>query len=71
MAIRAAKLHRLEVAFPGANQAELACRLTRDFLKEGWLFKTGPRGAEAYKKRWFTLDDRKLMYYESPLVSLL
>ncbi|GAB6020394.1 hypothetical protein CHUAL_003098 [Chamberlinius hualienensis] len=66
-AIRVAKLNRLKVAFPDANDAELLHRLTRDFLKEGYLYKTGPRISDSYKKRWFTLDDRKLMYTDSPL----
>lgn len=65
--IRSAKLNRLRVAFPGTNEVELAQCLTRDFPKEGWLYKTGPRNGDSYKKRWFTLDDRKLMYMEEPL----
>lgn len=67
MAIRSAKLNRLRVAFPGANDAELCQRLTRNFAKEGWLHKMGPRNGDSYKRRWFTLDDRKLMYMEDPL----
>lgn len=43
-------------------------RLTQDFVKEGWLWKTGPRSSDGYKKRWFTLDNRKLMYHDEPLV---
>ena len=42
--------------------------LTRDFTAEGWLSKTGPNEQDAYRKRWFTLDDRKLMYHLAPLV---
>lgn len=42
--------------------------LTKDFVHEGWLWKTGPKPTDAYKKRWFTLDQRKLMYHEEPLV---
>lgn len=41
--------------------------LTRDFAKEGWLLKTGPRPSDGYKRRWFTLDNRKLMYHDDPL----
>lgn len=67
MAIRCAKLHRLQVAFPSANEADLVDRLTQDFAKEGWLWKTGPRTGDGFKKRWFTLDDRKLMYHDEPL----
>ncbi|XP_076310864.1 arf-GAP with dual PH domain-containing protein 1-like isoform X2 [Tachypleus tridentatus] len=66
-AIRSAKLNRLQVAFPGTSELELARYLTRDFLKEGWLRKMGPRSGDSYKLRWCTLDDRKLMYLENPL----
>ncbi|XP_077297748.1 arf-GAP with dual PH domain-containing protein 1-like [Arctopsyche grandis] len=67
MAIRCAKLHRLQVAFPSVSETELSAHLTRDFPREGWLWKTGPRPTDAYKKRWFTLDNRKLMYHDDPL----
>lgn len=67
MAIRCAKLHRLQIAYPNASEAELVTLLTRDFAKEGWLMKTGPRSSDGYKKRWFTLDNRKLMYHDDPL----
>lgn len=67
MAIRCAKLHRLQVAFPSASESELVGHLTKDFAKEGWLWKTGPRSNDGYKKRWFTLDNRKLMYHDEPL----
>lgn len=67
MAIRCAKLHRLQVAFPSASESDLVGHLTKDFAKEGWLWKTGPRSSDGYKKRWFTLDNRKLMYHDEPL----
>ncbi|CAL1267968.1 unnamed protein product [Larinioides sclopetarius] len=67
MAIRSVKLNKLRIAYPGTGELELSQFLTRDFLKEGWMFKTGPRSSDAYKWRWFTLDDRKLMYLEDPL----
>lgn len=35
---------------------------------EGWLSKMGPKN-EPFRRRWFTLDRRKLMYFEEPLVS--
>ncbi|KAM9313725.1 arf-GAP with dual PH domain-containing protein 1 isoform 2-T2 [Pholidichthys leucotaenia] len=65
--IRAVQLHYLKVAFPGATNAELVPRLTRNFLKEGYMEKTGPRQTEGFKKRWFTLDHRRLMYFKDPL----
>ena len=68
-AIRCAKLHCLKNSNPGANESELLNQLSRDFLREGYLWKTGPRPSDAYKKRWFTLDGRKLMYHEEPMVN--
>lgn len=67
MAIRCAKLHQLQVAFPSATESELVTRLPRDFAREGWLWKTGPRASDAHRRRWFTLDNRKLMYHDEPL----
>uniref|UniRef100_A0A0A9WIF1 Arf-GAP with dual PH domain-containing protein 1 n=1 Tax=Lygus hesperus TaxID=30085 RepID=A0A0A9WIF1_LYGHE len=66
-AIRCTKLHRLQIAYPTVSQAQLVNLLTKDFIHEGWLWKTGPRPTDAYRKRWFTLDQRKLMYHEEPL----
>lgn len=68
-AIRCAKLHYLQTAFPQANESDFIPLLTRDFSKEGWLLKTGPRPNDAYRRRWFTLDNRKLMYSVDPLDS--
>ncbi|CAG9761654.1 unnamed protein product [Ceutorhynchus assimilis] len=67
MAIRCAKLHRLQVAYPSDSQTELSKYLTEDFAKEGWLWKTGPRTSDGFKKRWFALDNRKLMYHDDPM----
>ncbi|XP_022905374.1 arf-GAP with dual PH domain-containing protein 1-like [Onthophagus taurus] len=67
MAIRCVKLHRLQVAFPSASEDELVDFLTQDFAKEGWLYKTGPRNTDGFKKRWFSLENRKLMYHDEPL----
>ena len=69
MAIRAAKLHHLQIAFPTTSIRDLSKHLTRDFKHEGFLYKTGPRVGDAYRKRYFVLDDRKLMYLDHPLVS--
>ncbi|KAI2797926.1 hypothetical protein BLOT_014778 [Blomia tropicalis] len=67
-AIRATKLRHLQIAFPEVSVAELVLCLSRDFINEGFLWKTGPRVTDAYKKRWFILDEnRKLMYLEHPL----
>ncbi|XP_076263875.1 arf-GAP with dual PH domain-containing protein 1-like isoform X2 [Rhynchophorus ferrugineus] len=67
MAIRCAKLHWLQVAYPSASEFDLVNYLTEDFAKEGWLWKTGPRTSDGFKKRWFTLDNRKLMYHDDPM----
>lgn len=67
MAIRNIKLNRLLVAYPSATPEEVVPYLTNDFAMEGWLSKTGPSERDAYRKRWFTLDDRKLMYHENPM----
>ncbi|XP_041063062.1 arf-GAP with dual PH domain-containing protein 1-like isoform X1 [Carcharodon carcharias] len=66
-AIRAARFHYLQVAFPGASDADLVPKLTRNYGKEGYMEKTGPKQTEGFKKRWFTLDDRRLMYFKDPL----
>lgn len=66
-AIRAAKLNRLAIAYPSAQIDELVGMITRDFLREGWLHKTGPRAGDAFRRRWFTLDNRRLMYFEDPM----
>ncbi|KAK7073745.1 hypothetical protein SK128_003843, partial [Halocaridina rubra] len=66
-AIRNIKLNWLMVAYPNASAEELVPYLTTDFVIEGWLSKTGPNERDAYRRRWFILDDRKLMYHEGPL----
>lgn len=66
MAVRCAKLHRFQIAYPSASESDLVDYLTHDFAREGWLLKTGPRATDSYKRRWFTLDDRKLMYHDDP-----
>lgn len=40
--------------------------LTHDFLMEGWLVKAPPRRRDAWCRRWFVLDGRKLSYYVNP-----
>ncbi|KAI9553247.1 hypothetical protein GHT06_021143 [Daphnia sinensis] len=67
MAIRSAKLNLLQVAHPTLPEMELAQSLTQDFLKEGFLCKTGPKPSDGFKRRWFTLDGRKLMYHDQKL----
>lgn len=66
-AIRCAKLHHLQIAYPSANESDLIPLLTKDFAREGYLMKTGPRPTDAYRRRWCTLDGRKLMYHNDIL----
>ncbi|XP_062874797.1 arf-GAP with dual PH domain-containing protein 1 [Trichomycterus rosablanca] len=66
-AIRAARFHYSQVAYPGAPDADLVPKLTRNYIKEGYMEKTGPKQTEGFKKRWFSLDDRRLMYFKDPL----
>eukprot|EP00079_Xenopus_tropicalis_P034694 XP_017948465.1 PREDICTED: arfGAP with dual PH domains 1 isoform X2 [Xenopus tropicalis] len=49
------------------NDGQIISRLTRNFLKEGYMEKTGPKQTDGFKKRWFTLDHRRLMYFKDPL----
>ncbi|XP_027898386.1 arf-GAP with dual PH domain-containing protein 1-like [Xiphophorus couchianus] len=66
-AIRGSRYHYLQVAFPGAPNSELLPKLTRNYINEGYMEKTGPKHTEGFKKRWFTMDDRRLMYFKDPL----
>ena len=47
---------------------QLLGKISRDFLREGWLNKTGPNAGDAFRRRWFTLDNRRLAYFIDPLV---
>jgi len=62
-AIRCCKLDLLQAAYPSADQNQLLLQLSSDFVQEGFLFKTGPNPKDGYKRRWFTLQGRKLMYH--------
>ncbi|KAL1278014.1 hypothetical protein QQF64_024687, partial [Cirrhinus molitorella] len=68
-AIRAIRYAYLKTAFPTASDADLKPWITRSYLKEGYMEKTGPLQREPFKKRWFILDslDRKLLYFKTQL----
>lgn len=66
-AIRMAQLNYFKVAFPTAADKEIVHRMTQNFLKEGYMEKTGPKQTEGFRKRWFTLDHRRLMYFKNPM----
>ncbi|KAM6957056.1 arf-GAP with dual PH domain-containing protein 2 [Aplochiton taeniatus] len=65
-AIRAARFAYLKTAYPTGSDRELIPKITRKYLKEGFMEKTGPKQKEPFKKRWFILDshDRKLLYFK-------
>ncbi|KAL6102809.1 adap2 [Pungitius sinensis] len=68
-AIRGARYAYLKAAYPTGRDEELIPKITRDYLKEGYMEKTGPSRKEPFKKRWFTLDsqNRKLLYFKGQL----
>ncbi|XP_019277943.2 arf-GAP with dual PH domain-containing protein 1 isoform X2 [Panthera pardus] len=49
------------------EDGKLVPKLSRNYLKEGYMEKTGPKQTEGFRKRWFTMDDRRLMYFKDPL----
>ncbi|XP_011793090.1 PREDICTED: arf-GAP with dual PH domain-containing protein 2 [Colobus angolensis palliatus] len=51
------------------EESRLVPFLTRNYLKQGFMEKTGPKQREPFKKRWFALDchERRLLYYKNPL----
>ncbi|KAK7830020.1 hypothetical protein U0070_003475, partial [Myodes glareolus] len=68
-ALRAARLQYLKLTFPDLSESELVPLTTRNYLKQGFMEKTGPKHKEPFKKRWFALDplERRLLYYKNPL----
>ncbi|XP_022608232.1 arf-GAP with dual PH domain-containing protein 2-like isoform X2 [Seriola dumerili] len=68
-AIRAARYAYLKTAYPTGSDEELIPKITRKYLKEGYMEKTGPLQKEPFKKRWFILDsqNRKLLYFKGQL----
>ncbi|KAG7505088.1 arf-GAP with dual PH domain-containing protein 2-like [Solea senegalensis] len=68
-AIRAARYAYLKTAYPTGSDEELIPKITRNYLKEGYMEKTGPQQTESFKKRWFILDsqNRKLLYFKGQL----
>ncbi|XP_024127132.1 arf-GAP with dual PH domain-containing protein 2 [Oryzias melastigma] len=67
--IRAARYAYLKTAYPTGSDKELVPKITRNYLKEGYMEKTGPNQKEQFKKRWFVLDSqtRKLFYFKDQL----
>ncbi|XP_069005348.1 arf-GAP with dual PH domain-containing protein 2 isoform X1 [Embiotoca jacksoni] len=68
-AIRATRYAYLKTAYPTGSDVELIPKITRNYLKEGYMEKTGPLQKEPFKKRWCILDsqNRKLFYFKGQL----
>ncbi|XP_003385504.1 PREDICTED: arf-GAP with dual PH domain-containing protein 1-like [Amphimedon queenslandica] len=64
-AIRAARLNFLRRTHPQIPEEQLYPLLSRDFVKTGYLHKT-PANKTRFQKRFFVLDDRRVMYFEKP-----
>ena len=69
MTIRHVQFKRLQIGLPHLSVEDLLSRVTPGFTMEGWLYKTGPDLKDAWRRRWFTLDRRRLLYFEDPMVS--
>ncbi|XP_014805345.1 PREDICTED: arf-GAP with dual PH domain-containing protein 2 [Calidris pugnax] len=68
-AIRAARYHYLRTSFPAFPETELIRRITRSYIKEGYMGKTEPKQKETFEQHWFCLDSQKrtLQYFKDPL----
>ncbi|KAM4824866.1 arf-GAP with dual PH domain-containing protein 2 isoform X1 [Urocitellus parryii] len=67
--IKSCPLHRRNWPRETEGLIKLVPFLTRNYLKQGFMEKTGPKQREPFKKRWFALDpqERRLLYYKNPL----
>jgi len=63
--IRAARLKLLQEKYPSRPVEELYQLMSRDFIKAGYLHKTPPNKPK-FQKRYFALDQERLMYFEKP-----
>ena len=44
--------------------------MSAEVVKEGYLLKTGSADRGQFRKRWFILDNEKLMYFKKQLVNV-
>ena len=70
MAIRAVQLANFRILYPTCPIADLLPLLSTDFIKEGYLHKTGSKVGDEYKRRWFSLHRRVLLYFVDLTVRL-
>ncbi|CAH8497136.1 unnamed protein product, partial [Heterobilharzia americana] len=70
-AIRLGKYHRLCLGLSGMgvtlSPSDLSERLTRDLDMVGWLYKTGPKKNDAWRRRWCMILHRHFLYTDHPL----
>ncbi|XP_062508133.1 arf-GAP with dual PH domain-containing protein 1-like isoform X2 [Corticium candelabrum] len=67
LAIRHSRANLLGLYQAGLNEQQLSLKMSRDFVKAGILWKTGPDMKTKMNKRWFLLDQKTLYYYKQPL----
>jgi len=67
VAIRAAIYNLLASQHQEAQQGEVLSLLENHHVKQGYLYKTGPKKTEPFRKRWFSLENRTLIYFLNPL----
>jgi len=65
--LRAAKFNFIKASQPALTQQEIIRQIDRQHIKQGFMFKTGPTKKEPFRKRWFSLEARKLNYFISAL----
>ncbi|XP_071834441.1 uncharacterized protein [Apostichopus japonicus] len=65
--IRIRKYHQICKRMPDLSISMVLQRLGNDILHEGHLSKTGKKGTETYRRRWFVLHGRKLHYFKEAL----
>ncbi|CAK8695437.1 unnamed protein product [Clavelina lepadiformis] len=65
--LRASSMHLIKKNNPNITDCEIIKKLNNYQVKQGWMLKTGPKHTEPYRKRWFTLENRRLLYFVNPL----
>jgi len=69
--LRAAKFNFIKESQPALTQEEIIRQIDGQHIKQGFMFKTGPTKKEPFRKRWFSLEIRKLNYFISALVCFM
>lgn len=66
LTIRAARFKVLALGHSDKNVSQI---LSKDYIKEGPLKKSGPRDSDRYQLRWVAVEDNKFSYFEDRLDS--